>query len=65
MQRSIAHLLAEGHVDDVLARKTGISVRTCRTHIAKLMQALGATSRTHLGARLVRSGIVEADRREQ
>ncbi|MGW8985687.1 helix-turn-helix transcriptional regulator, partial [Streptomyces parvus] len=36
-------------------------VRTCRAHIAKLMQALGATSRTHLGALIVRSGIVEAE----
>ncbi|NED00971.1 helix-turn-helix transcriptional regulator [Streptomyces sp. SID6648] len=62
VQRSIAHLLTEGHVDDVVARKMGISVRTCRAHIAKLMQTLGATSRTHLGALLVRSGIVEADR---
>lgn len=60
VQRSIARLLAEGHVDDVVARKLGISVRTCRAHIAKLMQALGASSRTHLGALLVRSGIVEA-----
>ncbi len=65
VQHSIARLLAEGHVDDVVARKMGISVRTCRAHIAKLMQALGATSRTHLGALLVRSGIVEADRRER
>ncbi|MYW13420.1 helix-turn-helix transcriptional regulator, partial [Streptomyces sp. SID2563] len=32
---------------------------TCRAHIAKLMHALGATSRTHLGALLVQSGIVE------
>ncbi|CAM5633722.1 helix-turn-helix transcriptional regulator [Streptomyces californicus] len=37
----------------------GISVRTCRSHIARLTQTLGATSRTHLGALLVGSGIVE------
>ncbi|MGA6174095.1 LuxR C-terminal-related transcriptional regulator [Streptomyces sp. NPDC012600] len=60
VQHSIARLLTEGHVDDVVARKLGISVRTCRAHIAKLMQTLGATSRTHLGALLVESGIVEA-----
>ncbi|MER6597437.1 helix-turn-helix transcriptional regulator [Streptomyces parvus] len=59
VQLSIARLLTEGHVDDVVARKMGISVRTCRAHIAKLMQALGATSRTHLGALIVRSGISE------
>ncbi|MFJ5735710.1 helix-turn-helix transcriptional regulator [Streptomyces microflavus] len=57
VQHSIARLLTEGHVDDVVARKMGISVRTCRSHIARLMQTLGATSRTHLGTLLARSGI--------
>ncbi|WP_326604954.1 helix-turn-helix transcriptional regulator [Streptomyces sp. NBC_01800] len=61
VQRSIARLLVEGHVDDAVARKLGISVRTCRSHIAKLMQALNASSRTHLGALIIRSGIVEPD----
>ncbi|WP_411079544.1 helix-turn-helix transcriptional regulator [Streptomyces sp. cmx-18-6] len=61
VQHSIARLLTEGHVDDVIARKMGISVRTCRSHIAKLMHTLGATSRTHLGALLVRSNIARAD----
>ncbi|MFJ6510256.1 LuxR C-terminal-related transcriptional regulator [Streptomyces sp. NPDC091406] len=61
VQLSIARLLVEGHVDDVVARKMGISVRTCRAHIAKLTQTLGATSRTHLGALLVRSGMTETD----
>ncbi|NYE41651.1 DNA-binding NarL/FixJ family response regulator [Streptomyces fulvorobeus] len=59
VQQSIARLLVEGHVDDIVARKLGISVRTCRAHIAKLMQALDASSRTHLGALLVKSGLVE------
>ncbi|WP_411088406.1 LuxR C-terminal-related transcriptional regulator [Streptomyces sp. 061-3] len=61
VQRSIARLLVEGHVDDAVARKLGISVRTCRSHIAKLMQALNASSRTHLGALIIQSGIVEPD----
>ncbi len=61
VQHSIARLLTEGHVDDVIARKMGISVRTCRSHIAKLMHTLGATSRTHLGALLVRSNIARAN----
>ncbi len=45
-------------------RRMGISVRTCRSHIARLTQTLGATSRTHLGALLIGSGIVEAHRRD-
>ncbi|WP_031084035.1 helix-turn-helix domain-containing protein [Streptomyces sp. NRRL WC-3549] len=61
VQQSVARLLAEGHVDDVVARKLGISVRTCRSHVSKLMQTLGAHSRTHLGALLVRSGIANPE----
>ncbi|MFD4035082.1 response regulator transcription factor [Streptomyces sp. NPDC058637] len=61
VQQSIARLLVEGHVDDVVARELGISVRTCRSHISKLMQTLDAHSRTQLGALIVRSGIAEPD----
>ncbi|MFD8690179.1 LuxR C-terminal-related transcriptional regulator [Streptomyces sp. NPDC059651] len=59
VQHSIARLLAEGNQDEAVARTLGISVRTCRAHISKLMQTLGATSRTHLGALLVHAGIAE------
>ncbi|WP_138907761.1 helix-turn-helix transcriptional regulator [Streptomyces chryseus] len=60
VQRSIARLLVEGNTDEVAARKLGISVRTCRSHIAKLTQALNASGRTHLGALLVQSGLTPA-----
>ncbi|MEV8310257.1 LuxR C-terminal-related transcriptional regulator [Streptomyces flavidovirens] len=60
VQRSIARLLVEGNTDETVARKMGISVRTCRSHIAKLMRALNASGRTHLGALLVQSCLVEA-----
>lgn len=58
VQQSIARLLVEGNQDEAVARTLGISVRTCRAHIAKLMRTLGATSRTHLGVLLVRTGVV-------
>ncbi|MFG2174051.1 LuxR C-terminal-related transcriptional regulator [Streptomyces niveus] len=60
VQRGIARLLAEGITDEAVARRMGISVRTCRAHIAKLMQALDASSRTHLGVLLIQSGLVDA-----
>ncbi|WNI23885.1 helix-turn-helix transcriptional regulator [Streptomyces sp. ITFR-16] len=59
VQQSIARLLIEGNQDEAVARTLGISVRTCRAHISRLMQTLGATSRTHLGALLVQSDLVE------
>ncbi|MFE7576780.1 LuxR C-terminal-related transcriptional regulator [Streptomyces sp. NPDC057521] len=62
VQQSIARLLIDGCTDQTAAEKLGISVRTCRAHIAKLMHTLNATSRTHLGALLVQSRLAEPTR---
>ncbi|KFF96712.1 LuxR family transcriptional regulator [Streptomyces scabiei] len=56
-ERSIAALLAEGHQDAVVAERLGISVRTCRAHIARLSERLGAASRTQLGVRIAEAGL--------
>ncbi|MEU8529409.1 helix-turn-helix transcriptional regulator [Streptomyces sp. NPDC048629] len=62
VQRSIARLLVEGHVDEAIARRLGMNVRTCRAHIAKLAAALGSGSRAQLGYLIAQSGILEQDR---
>ncbi|MFG2717350.1 LuxR C-terminal-related transcriptional regulator [Streptomyces sp. NPDC048416] len=49
MQRAIARLLLHEDKDAAIARQLGISERTCRQHIARLMSHLGARNRTHLG----------------
>ncbi|MCM1974073.1 helix-turn-helix transcriptional regulator [Streptomyces sp. NPDC002812] len=59
VQRSIAQLLIEGHVDEAIARRLGMNVRTCRAHIAKLAASLGSGSRAQLGFLIARSGILE------
>ncbi|WP_030173885.1 helix-turn-helix transcriptional regulator [Streptomyces sp. NRRL S-813] len=56
-ERSIAALLAEGHQDAVIAERLGISVRTCRAHIARLSETLGAASRTQLGVRIAQADL--------
>ncbi|MEU6550399.1 helix-turn-helix transcriptional regulator [Streptomyces sp. NPDC046915] len=58
IQHSIAKLLVEGHVDEAIARRLGMNVRTCRAHIAKLAQALGSGSRAQLGYLVAQSGIL-------
>ncbi|MGW2640828.1 helix-turn-helix transcriptional regulator [Streptomyces sp. NPDC001348] len=58
IQHSIAKLLVEGHVDEAIARRLGMNVRTCRAHIAKLAQALGSGSRAQLGYLIAQSGIL-------
>ncbi|WP_200260244.1 helix-turn-helix transcriptional regulator [Streptomyces sp. HSG2] len=49
MQRAITRLLLVEDKDAAIARRLGISERSCRQHIAKLMAQLGARNRTHLG----------------
>ncbi|MEU9625408.1 helix-turn-helix transcriptional regulator [Streptomyces luteogriseus] len=59
IQYSIAKLLVEGHVDEAIARRLGMNVRTCRAHIAKLAATLGSGSRAQLGFLIAQSGILE------
>ena len=61
IQHSIARLLVEGHVDEAIARRLGMNVRTCRAHIAKLATALGSGSRAQLGYLIAQSGILDRD----
>ncbi|OUC94595.1 helix-turn-helix transcriptional regulator [Streptomyces swartbergensis] len=61
VQHSIAKLLVEGHVDEAIARRLGMNVRTCRAHIAKLASALGSGSRAQLGYLIAQSGILQQD----
>ncbi|MFE2761571.1 helix-turn-helix transcriptional regulator [Streptomyces halstedii] len=61
VQRSIAQLLVEGHVDDSIARRLGMNVRTCRAHVAKLNAALGSNSRAQLGYLIAQSGILNQE----
>ncbi|MEU5578610.1 MULTISPECIES: helix-turn-helix transcriptional regulator [Streptomyces] len=62
VQRSIAKLLIDGHVDEAIARRLGMNVRTCRAHIAKIAAALGSGSRAQLGYLIAQSGILDQDR---
>ncbi|MDG4857680.1 helix-turn-helix transcriptional regulator [Streptomyces sp. T-3] len=54
---SVAALLAEGHSDTEIAKRLGVSVRTCRHHVRKLAEALGSATRTQLGVRIAQVGL--------
>jgi DNA-binding CsgD family transcriptional regulator len=45
IQHSILNAMAAGYSDEVIARRLDISVRTCRRHIAWMLEQLGAESR--------------------
>lgn len=59
LKKSIVRLLAMGHKDEMVARRLGISVRTCRRHIAEIMDEQGALSRFQAGVHLTRAGLVD------
>ncbi|GAA0440266.1 hypothetical protein Acor_12950 [Acrocarpospora corrugata] len=54
LRHAIAGLMAKGYTDEVVARKLGMSVRSCRRHIATLMRDLDATSRFQAGVQAAR-----------
>jgi DNA-binding CsgD family transcriptional regulator len=58
VQERIVALLAAGAKDETVARLLGLSLRTCRRHIADLMARLGAVSRFQAGANAARAGMV-------
>lgn len=55
-ERELLRFLCEGHTDEAVARKLGISTRTCRRITADLMNRLGARSRFQAGARAAERG---------
>ncbi|WP_328969536.1 LuxR C-terminal-related transcriptional regulator [Streptomyces sp. NBC_00239] len=48
-KEDIIRLLLLGEQDKVIARRMGMTVRTCQRHIAKIMERIGAKSRVHAG----------------
>lgn len=56
--RQILEHLRAGHSDNAAAREMGISLRTYRRHVAKIMRDLGANSRFQAGARASELGLL-------
>jgi DNA-binding NarL/FixJ family response regulator len=48
--------LAEGHTDEAIAKRLGVSHRTARRIASDLMDRLGARSRFEAGVRAVQQG---------
>lgn len=52
LHQTIIQLLSEGLTDEAVARRLGVSVRTCRRHIATVLRDLDAVSRFQAGVRV-------------
>jgi sugar-specific transcriptional regulator TrmB len=59
VKRSIVTLMAQGYKDEMVARRMGMSVRTCRRHIAEIMEELDAESRFQAGVNVALSGVLD------
>jgi DNA-binding CsgD family transcriptional regulator len=59
MSRTILEYLAAGVKDDAIAHRLGLSVRTCRRHIAAIMARLDASSRFEAGVLAERQGMLD------
>jgi hypothetical protein len=59
VKHSILRLMAKGYKDEMVARRLGMSVRTCRRHIAEITEELEATSRFQAGFNVARSGMLD------
>lgn len=59
LKRSVIRLMAKGYKDEMVARRLGMSVRTCRRHIAEIMEELDATSRFQAGVNVGLSGLLD------
>ncbi|MCT9008519.1 helix-turn-helix transcriptional regulator [Streptomyces rhizosphaerihabitans] len=59
VRRSILRLMARGLSDEAVARRMGMALRTCRRHIAAIMQDLGVSSRFQAGIAAQRRGLLD------
>ncbi|MYW67535.1 hypothetical protein GTY65_26205 [Streptomyces sp. SID8379] len=59
IKADIVRLLATGHDDKVVARRMGMSLRSCQRHITEIMARLGAHNRVHLGYVIHQQGLLD------
>jgi DNA-binding NarL/FixJ family response regulator len=58
----VLRLLGEGHPNKTIAATLGITERTARTHVSKILAKLGLSSRTQAALWAAREGIANAPR---
>lgn len=61
VDQAVLSLLAQGMTDEAVARKLGVSLRTVRRMMARLMRQLGTNSRFEAGIRVAQLGLMYSD----
>ncbi|WP_052707428.1 helix-turn-helix domain-containing protein [Streptomyces rubellomurinus] len=65
LKQTIVQQLSNGLKDEAIARRLGVSLRTCRRHVSELLETLGATSRFRAGVITERLRAAMAARTEE
>ncbi len=55
---TVLHLLSSGRADKEIAATLGIRPKTVNKHVQRILHKMGASSRTEVGVRAIREGIV-------
>lgn len=59
LHRTVLRLLSEGARDETIARRLGVSLRTCRKYVAEIFEAIGAESRFQAGYLAAQRGLLK------
>ncbi|WP_411083595.1 LuxR C-terminal-related transcriptional regulator [Streptomyces sp. cmx-18-6] len=59
LHRTVLRLLSEGARDETIARRLGVSLRTCRKYVAEIFEAIGAESRFQAGYLAAHRGLLK------
>ncbi len=59
LHRNVLRLLSEGARDETMARRLGVSLRTCRKYVAEIFDELGAESRFQAGYLAAERGLLK------
>lgn len=57
-EQEIVHLVSSGHPNKTIARKLAISQHTVNTHVRRIFDKLGVSSRAEMVAYVLQSGLV-------
>ncbi|MDG4767446.1 helix-turn-helix transcriptional regulator [Solwaraspora sp. WMMD406] len=58
IRMSVLRLMAAGLKDEAIAHRLGLATRTCRRHVAAIMEELNVTSRFQAGVRIAELGLL-------
>lgn len=60
-ERDVVQLIVDGYTNLEIGRRLGITDKTVKNHVSRILEKCTVTSRTQLAVHAIRSGIVALD----